>query len=300
MAVWLGRILQIAALGFVAYLLHQHFGALKFDLRLLAAIAVAFLVAFPTQMLPMVGWWFLVRGGQNGIPFRPVYDTYARSALAKYLPGNIMHYAGRQAIGAQHGLRQMTMAAASVAEVLLVVAAGCGIGLAGILLSDSTVGLPAHLPALPILLPAAALTAVLAALAIGRLGFGLPAAYRLPPLPLPALGTALASSIGFMAGGALAFAAIGLIGTGAPDTVPVTVVIAAYGLGYVAGYVTPGSPGGLGVREAVLVMLLTPAMGPEMPLTMAIGLRLAWILAELGHFGAVVSMDLARQKPDRL
>jgi hypothetical protein len=48
----------------------------------------------------------------------------------------------------------------------------------------------------------------------------------------------------------------------------------------VAGFVTP-SPGGLGIREWILMELLTPSLGPGPAGIAAILLRVTWIVAEL-------------------
>ena len=43
---------------------------------------------------------------------------------------------------------------------------------------------------------------------------------------------------------------------------------------WVAGYLTPGAPAGLGVREAILVTLLDPVFGPAVAVALPLGLRI--------------------------
>jgi uncharacterized membrane protein YbhN (UPF0104 family) len=60
---------------------------------------------------------------------------------------------------------------------------------------------------------------------------------------------------------------------------------AAYSISYAFGFMLPGAPGGLGVREA-LIVLLTTHMDQSSIVTAAIVQRLSSILAEALCFGA--------------
>jgi uncharacterized membrane protein YbhN (UPF0104 family) len=61
----------------------------------------------------------------------------------------------------------------------------------------------------------------------------------------------------------------------------VPVVIASVALATVAGFVVAVLPGGLGVREGVLMAALTPALGSDHAVVAALVLRLVWVVAEL-------------------
>jgi uncharacterized membrane protein YbhN (UPF0104 family) len=65
------------------------------------------------------------------------------------------------------------------------------------------------------------------------------------------------------------------------------VVIASVALATVSGFVIAVMPGGLGVREGVLMATLGPAVGAEMAVIAAIALRLTWVLAEVIAAGAL-------------
>ena len=59
------------------------------------------------------------------------------------------------------------------------------------------------------------------------------------------------------------------------------VVIASVALATVAGFVVAVLPGGLGVREGVLMSALAPALGSDHAVVAALLLRLVWVVAEL-------------------
>jgi uncharacterized membrane protein YbhN (UPF0104 family) len=61
----------------------------------------------------------------------------------------------------------------------------------------------------------------------------------------------------------------------------VPVVTASVALATVAGFVVAVLPGGLGVREGVLMYALAPAMGEDLAVVAALVLRLVWVAAEL-------------------
>jgi uncharacterized membrane protein YbhN (UPF0104 family) len=64
-------------------------------------------------------------------------------------------------------------------------------------------------------------------------------------------------------------------------------VIGGVALATVAGFVVAVMPGGLGVREWVLMPALTPTLGPDMAVVAALALRLTWVLGELIAAGAL-------------
>jgi glycosyltransferase 2 family protein len=49
---------------------------------------------------------------------------------------------------------------------------------------------------------------------------------------------------------------------------------------WVVGYVVPGAPGGLGVREAMMVVLLAPLTGEAVATGLAVSMRLTTLLGD--------------------
>ncbi|AQR97822.1 lysylphosphatidylglycerol synthase domain-containing protein [Clostridium saccharoperbutylacetonicum] len=58
-------------------------------------------------------------------------------------------------------------------------------------------------------------------------------------------------------------------------------VIGFFVLSYFIGYIVPGSPGGMGVREAVLILLLTSIVGENLAIAAALMHRIITITADL-------------------
>ena len=72
----------------------------------------------------------------------------------------------------------------------------------------------------------------------------------------------------------------------------IALVTASVALATVAGFVVAVLPGGLGVREWVLMTTLAPAIGEDLAVVSALALRLTWVAAE-----AVAALILGPLRP---
>lgn len=70
-------------------------------------------------------------------------------------------------------------------------------------------------------------------------------------------------------------------------------MVSAYIISWVLGFVVPGAPGGIGVREFVLTLLLGKTVGAELILTLSIMHRLTTII---GDFMAYLILLLIKEK----
>ncbi|MFW6340109.1 MAG: hypothetical protein ACOC0Q_04505 [Wenzhouxiangella sp.] len=200
------------------------------------------------SMLQALAWWQLIRiSAGQAAPGRSV-GIFALTQLGKYLPGNVMHFVFRYALTRATGATRPAVLGATALEPWILLCAA----LAALALLGGT-DWPAHFdwPGwLAWLLPIGAL---------GLLAGILPWLRRRLPgngLSLTALIPAFLLQAGFLLGSAGLFAVLlGLLDTS--GVVPLQMVLAASVLAWLAGFVTPGSPGGLGVREVVLSLALS-------------------------------------------
>jgi len=206
---------------------------------------------------------------------------------AKYIPGNVAHLVGRVALAraAGHSVTLSTVAVL-VQHVLAGYAALLLAGL-GILVTPSAYGaIAGYLP------PRSVLIAVLAAGAVlpfvmGHLtravGARLPRrlreiGYHLDHLRRRDVAWCLfLMAVFFGLGGLALIQASQAVIVDSPSFIPAVVVFAA---AWVAGTSTPGAPGGLGVREIVLSLGLTPMIGGGPALSVALVTRLITVAAD--------------------
>ena len=65
------------------------------------------------------------------------------------------------------------------------------------------------------------------------------------------------------------------------DLLVATKIITIFSIAWLAGFVIPGAPGGIGVREVVLIFFMTPIIGEAESVMVAITLRLVTLFGDL-------------------
>lgn len=228
--------------------------------HLLVAIAI-YLGAY----IPMaLGWVLFARAASIAALPRQLIRIFLISQIGKYLPGNVGHLLGRIYLSSRAGIPG-TRAGLALGLELAATALSCALLVAGLFVFDrltgGALGLRLPLEVAPswddMLLPGL-LVLLLAAVAVlvGRNG-----------------GSARGWLVLFLSGTlmisvALVLAALGvlLILTGLEppmDGAAHLTVVAAFLISWLAGFVTPGSPAGIGVREFVFLTLLQETHAPE-------------------------------------
>ena len=186
--------------------------------------------------------------------------VFTKSNIMKYIPGNVFQYVGRNEIATVLGLPHIQVAAATVVEMVLM-ASGAG-ALSVLLLGSYTfryfysrLGAYLYLIAMICLLAAA----VLWLLFRGRLNTfftnNLPGVRKESFLP----GIAFCFFFYIMAffyGGALFIAVLKVCGTVKLNPQSLKLLMGTYSLSWMAGYITPGAPGGMGIREVIMTAVL--------------------------------------------
>jgi glycosyltransferase 2 family protein len=196
-----------------------------------------------------VAWHLLLRGvGAETEDPRVAIHSFTASQLAKYIPGNVFHYVGRHLLLQRRGTPGRRIVTASGVEILLMVL--CSLVVAATLWMLTTTGSAGGGPPAP----------------VGWLGLVLSAtALPLAAVLLRRKGVVDGPLLGPMALYLAFFVLLGLVfaGTARLITPSPLLPLAATGVAaWLAGFVTPGAPGGLGVREAALVLLGGSLLAP--------------------------------------
>jgi glycosyltransferase 2 family protein len=195
-----------------------------------------------------------------------------QAQLAKYVPGMLWQYAGRAALARGRGLPLRTVA------VSLPVELGASLAAAGIL-SSLLLGPWGLLPA----------AALLGAAALGAR----PAGQTVPqPVRAGAAVVPLFAAILFVLGAGFWLTARGLFGAPAGDLLP---YVGAFTAAWVVGVVAVYAPGGVGVREAILVAILHGRLGAADALVLALVSR--GVLVAVDVLAAGAGVLLLRRHP---
>lgn len=254
-----GIAVTLAALAFVAFAIQRSFSQLSADLTSPAFLAVVagggFAYALLLVLLGFAWRGLLVAVDGPTLGLGRTLRIYARTQVYKYLPGNIFHMLGRYAEARRAGASHAALGIAQILELGLLSAAGGVVGaiLALPLLLDQLRlhGFEAWL--LPIIVIACSAVATgLSAIVARRLQVR-----RLAGRFVARGLAAFALYMLFMVGsGALAWGlALALGGPAAASPQVIGITAAAW----LVGFLVPGAPGGLGVRDAVLIAGLTAA-----------------------------------------
>ncbi len=218
---------------------------------------------------------------------REALRVYAKANIGKYLPGNVMHYVERNLFAAKLNLSQKQIAAASICEVISLVLAAFLLGACLDFADLQTVWLAVRQSLLPFyrgVLAGAVCSAVFVIAAVGL--------YALRNFAKRQDGFSFRQFFGtlfrcfwiyaavlFLLGAILA--AFYLYMGGQPRLSKVLRLIAAYMIAWVFGFVIPGAPGGIGVREMALTLLLAPVMGRDKIVVLSVMHRLVTVLGDV-------------------
>lgn len=278
------------ATGYFVLELVRRFGeiptiALTWDTALIALVSC--LAGVLVVVLIGLMWMLLLRDQGTQLTLFKAMQIVAISQIGKYLPGNVGHFAGRAVLAQQVGIPLGVSASTILIETAWTLAIGAGFAVAALaLFVDATTA--RSLPSVGMvelgLLTGGLL--VLPWLGITWVNRFVPGLSRRVGggklVTAPRLKTALAVS-GLMAlcffvlGGVVTLHARGLFGVADAPWVTITVLFTA---AWLVGYVVPGAPGGLGVREAMMILVLSPVVGAGPAIGLGVTVRMATLAGD--------------------
>lgn len=242
------------------------------------ACAVALLLTVVGVLATGQAWrvWL----GSLADPPGPVttHQLFYLTQSGKYLPGSLWPYVTQVALARRFGIPRRAMLTTAALFMITHVVTGAVVGLVG---AGSTVAsrwawllYPAALVGLAVLAPPV-LRLLLSAVDRRR---GLTT-----PSPTPSwrtVGRAVAvMMLAWLAFGGATWVLVAQLAPGAANG---PLAIGVYALSWVVGFLAIAAPAGVGAREAVLVVALGPLLGAPAALSVALVLRLAVTVADLG------------------
>lgn len=213
--------------------------------------------------------WRLSFMGSDAPRWGAAISVYGASILPKYLPGTVFQYVSRQALGQRFGWGQRGMAGASLIEIALHVVAP--VLLLGVLAGVGLFSMP-----------------LLWAIGLGGAALAAIVVLHLRRALMSASGPMALQLIFFSISLALAAACASLAGIDAPWAAAAIFLVA-----WLIGFVIPGVPGGVGVREAALAILLVGVADPAQALLFAGLTRLVTLAGDL--LFALLALALRRR-----
>ena len=216
-----------------------------------------------TATLMVLGWsWInLTAAAEPG----PLFRIYLKSQIYKYIPSNLMHFVYRHTASKQAGMTHQALIQATISESLSLVAAA-------LLTATMIYQWPAMLGVVSDHVPVVLSVCL-------HLGILLLAGFMLfhrNPMP-NAIKSLLGHLVYFITMGFICFWLASELAISGWSFLQLTSVFA---IAWLCGYVIPGAPGGLGVREAVFVFLSGQLIAPAQALVLIATIRLINLMGE--------------------
>lgn len=256
-----GRILMIAAIAFIGwkiYRLRPDFSVLLDKRVLLLCIAAVIIQGAAVYFLSPFGFTEILRTivGKS-VPKVKIRYTYCKSNLFKYLPGNVMHYVGRNQLAADENIPHSEVIMATFGEIFLMVITACI--LVAILSLKYFISWfeRTGVSAVVYVAVGCGLAAVIILAVIFRKKLTVFLTKYNVLYSRKMLVTSGISSVVYMLNFLVGALISAFIIEYTCHTGCFWVVVGLSVMAWLIGFVTPGAPGGLGVREAIMTMFLT-------------------------------------------
>lgn len=272
----IGGGLALLGLIFVGFQLQNYSDELRqtdFTPQLIIA-CVLFSIAYAVSNFALaLSYWFFLRAQGGTFSARQIIKLYGVSQLAKYVPGNVAHFAGRNLLGGTGVETHKQLAKATALEIIFLIVA-----------ASLFLPLLAERFALPIsqflMLGLALFGVLIATMVTVRVRGWLMVA----PLYLYLLFFLVSSAI-FL--GLVVLLAFEPLGGG-----DYLFVIGAYIVAWLGGFLTPGAPAGVGSREVVLLFLLSDLIATPILIVAVLLARLISVVGDVLMYGFALSIDL--------
>jgi hypothetical protein len=257
--------------------------------RFVAVVAAAGCLYAGLAVLIGLAWHVLLASTRAAkLPWRESLIIFGRSQILKYLPSNLLHYVGRHAAAYSAGVPHGTLVWSSMAEAVFVTVTAAGVTavFAHPVLTQSLDRLQSPSWVRTVLLGLVLLAFTVATVYLFRRNRDAPA----KSYTSLAIGAAIACAlyvVFFIGNGALlAGLAASLAGSDLPSSLVLAGVVS---LAWFMGFLVPGAPAGLGVRELILTMGLELTGFRSEAAAIALSYRLVTLLGDvLLALGAVV------------
>lgn len=267
----LGSLLAFSGIFFVVFRFNQYaekINLAEIDFSVWGWMTLFSLIYCLSNFFLARAWFHLMDFLGSEIDWGWGVQAFGRSQLARYIPGNVFHLAGRQALGMANGLPGWVLAKSAVWEFGLIVSAAVPIGI---------FALPLYWAAFPVWL---------AVILFCFLNVG---AVALLWERSPSLARAFIMQVAFLLVSALVFVGIIFLLDHSKALLAWSPMLGgAYILAWLAGLVTPGAPAGVGVRELVLLFLLGDHISETILLLVVILGRMVTVTGDLLFFILIV------------
>lgn len=299
----LGSLLSILSLLFIAWAIYKlgfDFGTVDNIPVFIAIGACGVLIKCISVLIAGSAWadWLFFLAPHAEKNRKGAISAYVKANIGKYLPGNVMHYVERNLFASGLGIGQRKIALASIAEILGQVG---GALITALIMSRHYLMLALNrvfdgnytVPAVVLAAAAVCCAAVLFLFRNSIIDFlsGCSVLQLLKIFITTIIKYILSL---WLLGVVMVLLFIYMGGKGSIENI--NLIISAYVIAWVLGFVTPGASGGIGVREIVIIFLLSSIVGEELIITLSVIHRLITIIGDFLIYFCVLGINRIRNK----
>lgn len=255
----------------------------------IAAFVLSTVIQAALIIIACFPWLMFVRSLSGvKIPYSAAMPVYTRSNIYKYLPGNVFQYVGRNQLAADMNISHVDVACSTILDIFFCVA-WTGI-VSVVLLRGKIIELLEKYGRNMLIIGAAAFALLILLIVVIRLKFrGKLSSY------LERYSKAFAKgSRGQLFSGVFYYSAHNVVSAGmyfccmaliVPEAsfAELAALTGAFMFAWIIGFVTPGAPGGIGIREGVMIFVSGDDYSERIVLFVLV-MRIASILADLLAF----------------
>jgi hypothetical protein len=295
----------LAIIFFIIYTI-QHASSLpsiEWSFTVIIGFGIAILIYILVILSGGIAWHLLVNAIGESTSLLTSLRIFVLAQFAKYIPGNIAHYLGRISLARSAGFSLSNVVFSMTLEFGLLIFSSAIIAIGSL----SSVG-PEFLLEIPEI-PPAWLFLILAFVAILIPSFWSLVVFRLRPGSLkkylgnedqrnPSLQVLLLSIFFYLIGYVLLGLVLDII-----VRIPFNykhsnlwILTGIYSIAWLTGYITPGAPAGLGVRDTILVAALSLIYDPGLALGITFSMR---VITAIGDgLGFLTGLGLRKWSSD--
>lgn len=294
-------LIGIASIGFfIWYVAGQDYSRVERLLtwRAVPALLSSFGLYIAAHLIIVVNWAVLLGEEGRRVGWLRAATVTMISQLAKYIPGNVAQHVGRVAYGIKAGISSARLAGAMFFEVVITVFMALVLVTFFAAANPETVG--RAYDRLALVLEIGATVPIVLGVLVG-VAIAVPVLHRLPtsmafagkafPGKREIITSAMLMATGLVVIG-MSFEVLVDIG-GPLDGTPTFTFAVVYICAWLAGFLFPGPPAGLGVRELVIVALLSPFFDGGVAAALTIAHRFLTAIGDLSAFAVGAIMNRA-------
>ncbi len=291
---FIGYGITIASFFYIFFLLRNvEFGKLQGSLKnffLIKYCFFTFICALSNFILAFAWRYILEFLHQKSLPLGKILKIYMKTFIARYIPGNIFHFVGRQLLGNKLGINHAVLALSSVLESFILLIVGSIFILTGFFQNFFNISifdcLYINNKKLLLLLVGGCFIAVVYFIYKKHLReiFGSFSIRRIGYLVI----VCLFYSLFLFINGVILFCIFSFMLKTNLKIGSLPIIVCANVFAWMGGFITPGAPGGLGVREALLTMLLSNVLPATIIIAGVLIFRVVTLCGEILALGIAI------------